>query len=289
MMTARLFGIELRRLIWRRVFWAAFLASVGVGAYLMWEGRPTEYDLYGQDLPPDLAHSGYLDVQVRLFGALSQNYTQTYMPVFIVPLFVGLSVAGSLAADRGRGYPNLVLIRGVSRARFLFAKATAMAVAAALAFFASCAVVFSISTFFYPWGVTAVLGDVNSVLARDPNALGPFTSLFLYSPLLHDLLTVGLLSLGAAALALSGLAVGTLVKNEYVASAVPFVIVLGGALVPGGALKFLGPDAYLDLWGYGGSSLAVSWPFIAQILYWSAFGTSCVAVSAVVFLRKEPD
>lgn len=218
-------------------------------------------------------------VAVELFGAFTNTGVAVYF--FVVPLVAGLVAAGSLAADRGCGYQYLIFARGISRTRYLLAKAAAMSVTAASATFASCVLVFAASAFFYRWRSTVV---------NEPSAqVGPFPDLFVAYPLLSDILVAGLLSLAAAALALTGMVAGTLVKNEYAAMAMPFLLTFGTGLIPGDRLETVQPDTYLELSGLYQATVAEPlWP-VAAPTYWLVFGAMAVAISVMLFQRKESD
>lgn len=220
------------------------------------------------------------DPQPKLFGAFSYLAFQNNL-VDLIPVFVGLTVAGSLAADRRRRYPALVLARGISRTRYLLTKAAAMAAAAGFGTFLSCALVFVAAAFFLPWG------PMIRPEYADRGSMGPYPGLLESYPLVNDVALAALLSLGAAALAMSGLAFGAMVANEFVAAAVPFVIFIGGTFVFRDDLLFLAPYTNLDLLtSYPYSLPPWAWSFTAPV-YWSVFACVCVATAAIIFLRKE--
>lgn len=249
----------------RTRFLVVVLMVAILGAYGMFQASP----LRGQGNWNATGSTG-------LFGAFSYYGAVTYW--FAGPLVAGVVASGSLAADRALRYPSLVLVRGLSRPWYLLAKATAMAVAAGLANFVSCVLVFAAASFFYPWGPLELSG-----------AFGPFPKLFAGQPLVHDLLMAGLLSLAAASLALRGLVAGAVVANEYVSAAIPFVLVLGSAFVLEGKMALISPYTYLDLVGTYPSQLPpVSWPLAAPV-YWLAFGVAAIVAGGAIFLRKEPD
>lgn len=276
----KLVSIEIRRLLSRKAVWLVVLLLASVLAYDLWQGRPLPGDLA---TPPS---QGPFDphvmdsVTIRLFGAISESGMTAAFYIF-APLMAGMVAAGSLAADRSRRYPALVLVRGVSRAQYLFAKAAGMAGAAGVSVFLSCALAFVAAAFIYPWGASTV---------NDPRLpASPFLELFRSYPLVHDLVLVALLSLATGSLALSGLAIGAVVANEYVAAATPFCVVIGGIFLLRGPLIVLGPETYLSLTeSYAGNLPQTLWPYAAPV-YWVAFGAVMIAVGMTIFLKKELD
>lgn len=266
-MTKKLFKVELKRMIWTKRFWFLVLATSILGAYPMFECSP-------------LGNTSLGGVEtMRLFGAFSYCGSTTY--AFVTPLLAGLVAAGSLAADRHTRYPILILVRSISRMKYLLVKSATMAVSAGFAVLASCALAFMASAFFYSWGATTI-NDRST-------AFGPFPSLLESSPLLYDIVFAVLLSLAAAGLALSGLIVGTLVANEYMAMATPFFLFAVSALAVGDRFAALSPSTYLWLQEDYIFHTPAEWLPFAAPLYWTTFGAICVALSAIIFLRKEPD
>lgn len=214
-----------------------------------------------------------------LFGAFSYFAISDSL-VLLIPVFVGVVVAGSLAADRRWQYPTLLLARGFSRSRYLLTKAVAMATVAGLGTFLSCALVFVGAALFLPWEPTGRPEYAES------GAMGPYPGLLASHPFANDVALAALLSLGAAALALSGLAFGAAVANEFVAAAVPFVLLVAGIFVFRGELLFLGPYTQLSLTSsYPYSLPRWAWAFTAP-LYWFVVALGCVGAAAL-FLRKE--
>ena len=255
--TTHLFRIEVGRMTRRWGFWAGVL----VLAVVSWSSMVRGF----QGVP----------IGRKLFGAFSYFAVQYNLPL-VIPVFVGVVVAGSLAADRRRRYPSLVLVRGISRVRYLFVKAAAMAFVAGSGTFLSFVLAFLGSALFLPWGPTTVRGS-----------RGPYPELLASHPFANDVVFMLLLSLGAAALALSGLVFGAVVANEYVAAAVPFVLVFSGIFLFRGPLSFLGPYTQLDLLqGYTYYLPRWAWSFTAPV-YWVVFILACVAVAAAIFVEKE--
>jgi ABC-type transport system involved in multi-copper enzyme maturation permease subunit len=211
-----------------------------------------------------------------LFGAFSYLAVGGLFATSLAA-FVGLVVAGSLAADRRRGYPRMVLVRGISRTRYLLTKAAAMAAVAGLGTLLSCLATFVVAAFFLPWE------PARGLASPDRLNMGPYPGLLEGHPLVNDLVLALLVSIGAGALALSGLAFGAVVANEFVAAAVPFALLVGGIYVfRAGSLLWLGPYTQLDLVGsYPYSLPQWAWPFTAPI-YWGVFALLCVAVAALL-------
>ncbi len=255
--TIRLFRIEVERMARRWSLWFGVL----VLAVVSWSSMVQGF----QGVP----------IGRKLFGAFSYLAVRDNLAI-LIPVFVGVVVAGSLAADRRRRYPSLVLVRGISRVRYLIVKAAAMALVAGSGTFLSFVLAFLGSALFLPWGPATGRGS-----------RGPYPELLASHPFANDLVLMLLLSLGAAALTLSGLVFGAVVANEYVAAAIPFVLVFGGLFLLQGPLSFLGPYTQLDLLqGYTYYLPKWAWSFTAPV-YWAIFILVCVAVAAAVFVKKE--
>lgn len=248
---------------WRRLFGTALLAATA-GGYNLYQNRP-------------LIGMGSTGDAVRVFGAFSYYGAEVF--VGIAPLVAGIAAAGSLAADRSLRYPALVMVRGVSRRQFVLAKATAMAVTAGLTTLMSCGLLLIFAALLFPWGSTELIGNYD---------VQPFPELFVEHPLLNDLVTAMALSLGAASLALSGLIVGALFANEYVAAAAPFLsVIVGGYMAGGGIAAIFSPYTYLDLQVTYSSVLPPSMLLFAAPLYWSAFAIVSLALGSFIFSRRE--
>lgn len=254
---ARLFRIEVGRMARRWSFWAGVMAL----AFISWSSMVQGF----QGVP----------IGRKLFGTFSYLAVRDNL-VILIPVFVGVVVAGSLAADRRRRYLSLVLVRGISRVRYLFVKAAAMTFVAGSGAFLSFVLAFLGAALLIPWGPTTVRGS-----------RGPYPELLMSHPFANDLVFMLLLSLGAAALALSGLVFGAVVANEYVAAAVPFVLVFGSLFLLRGPLTFLGPYTQLDLLqSYTYFLPRWAWSFTAPV-YWLVFILTCVAIAAAIFVKKE--
>jgi len=216
-----------------------------------------------------------------LFGAFSYLAIRDNL-VLMLPVFVGVVVAGTLAADMRRGYPRMVLVRGISRTQYLLTKAAATTSAAGLGTLLSCVAMFAVAALFLPWT------PAQGLAITDRPSMGPYPGLLESHPLANDLVLMLLVSFGAGALALSGLAFGALVANEFVAAGVPFVLVVGGVYVfRNRAVLWLGPYTQLDLASsYPYTLPPWAWPFTAP-LYWSVFALLCIAVAAALLRRAE--
>lgn len=256
---ARLFRIEVGRMARRWAFWLGVLVLAAIAWSNMVLGAASQ-----QKIP----------------GAFSYSAIQDNL-LFVLPVFVGVVIAGSLAADRRRGYPPLVLVRGISRTYYLLTKAASMFSVAMFGTFLSCALAFAVAAFFLPWAEAATSEYANR------GSMGPYPGLLANHPFTNDVVLAALFSLGAGALVLSGLAFGAAVANEYVAAAVPFVLFAGGIFVFRGALLFLGPYTQLDLMSsYTYSLPQWAWSFTEPV-YWCVFSFSCVTAAVVLFLKKE--
>lgn len=258
--TVNLLRVETQRMT-QGIFWVGVLALAVLGSSNMVFMAPSER---------------------KLFGAFSYSATGDGNGlVLLLPVFIGMVVAGSLAADRRRRYPTLVLTRGISRVRYLLVKGAAMAAVASFGTFAACALMFVVSALFLPWESMTPPRHV------DMASMGPYPDTLESHPFANDLALAALLAFGAGALALSGLMFGAAVANEYVAAAVPFVLLISGIFVFRGELLFLGPYTQLDLMSsYPYSLPRWAWSFTAPV-YWSLFAATCVGTAAAIFLKKE--
>lgn len=250
----RLFRVEVGRLVQRWVFGAGVVVLSGIAWSNMVLPASPEQPLAG-------TFSSF---------AFRDNF------VFALVVFTG-TVAGSLAADRRRNYPVLVLARGVSRGRYVCTKAAAMGTVAGLGVFSSCLLAFGAAAPFLAGGT-----------GRTVSPAGPYPGLLASHPLVNDVVLAVLVSAGAAGLVLTGLAFGSAVANEHVTAAVPVVVLIGGIFVfrtP--ALLFLGPYTQLSLaHSYTYALPRWAWAFTAPV-YWCVFAGVCVAAAVVIFTSKE--
>ncbi|SFD90486.1 hypothetical protein SAMN04487819_1059 [Actinopolyspora alba] len=261
-MMMRLLWCELWRLLLRYRFAVAVLLAGVVGAVVM------------VGMNPVAGSRGSL-YEIHVFGALSESFLGVY--AFLVPLMAGVAAAGSLAEDRARDYPQWILIRGVGAGRFLGVKAVAMFLTTVTAFLMSQLIVFCTATVVFPWGTTAPPVGAEHLLG---NHLAP--ELFVAAPAMHDLMLVAMLSVAAGVLSLTGLVVGALIANEYLAAAVPFLLVVGSALVLEGPARRLSPYTYLELDTSPGPGSTG-----AVLLYWGVLAVLTVAVATGLFVRRE--
>lgn len=276
MATSNLIVLELRRLILRPRFLLVLALMLGLSVYSIY--NELSYTVGG-------AH-----VQ----GALSLT-ANDWLPLTL-PLVVGVVAAGSLAEDRRRGYVPLVLARGVSRRQYLLAKGTAMSLSSALAIGIGCLVFLAIAALTLPAGRTP-FSDGSGIDAAGNEVIipaaqfypGPLPNLFAYSPFLNDLLSISMLMFAAGALALTGLIVGTIVPNEYVATATPFLLVVMALFVFTNGMDFIGLYTYIDIWIQYKSTLPAQVLGYAAFVYWLVFGLAMFATACWFFVRREID
>jgi hypothetical protein len=218
------------------------------------------------------------EMNLRVGGALGLGLSSgEYVLQVFIPLIAGVVSAGALAEDRAQGRTALVMARGLSCAQYLLARAVSMALAAAGATVVTCGAVLVISALVLPWGGSTTLDFV-----------GPVPAVFRVEPFMSDLITVLFLGIGAAGLAMTGVLVGVLVANEYVAAAVPLLVV-GFALFvfDSPPLAWVSPFTYVEL----GREYPVQVPevllFVAAPLYWALFAVVVVALALAVFRGRE--
>jgi hypothetical protein len=118
---------------------------------------------------------------------------------------------------------------------------------------------------------------------------GPVPYLFSYSPVLNDGLSILMVMLGAAALASTGLLVGVLIANEYLAAAAPFFLVLVGLFVLFNRADVLSPYTYLDVWIRYRSELPQGVLSYAIFIYWLVFSALVVGLADTLFVCHELD
>lgn len=289
-MLLRLFLLETRRLILSWRFIVALLILLAFSAYSLYSAsqqlaQEREYI----EANPSSAN-GALFAQ----GALTLRASQ-WLPL-TVPLVAGLAAAGSLAADRRRGYVPLVLARGVPRWQYMLAKGGAMATCAALSVISG-GLLFMLLAWLvllpgrapveqYLVGPTDAQGNIITLPLEQGSFPGPYPMLFAQSPLLNDLASLVLVSSGAAALALTGLIVSALVSNEYVAIITPFAVVLLGLLFFTVTADAISPYTYMEVW-YRYHSNVVNAPAFTPFAYWLLFGVVATGIGGVLFTRQE--
>lgn len=275
MMSLRLVWLEITRMLTQQRFWFALLVMLGLSLYSIWEQR-----------------SPTLTERTHRQGALSQ-LADDWLPL-TTPIVAGIVAAGSLAADRRHGYMSLVLARGVSRRQYLGVKAVAMVVSSALALLIGC-LMFFIIALALPAGRPPLTNGINGTRFSNQDASsalnipGPVPHLFRSSPILNDVLSVGMMMAAAASLSLIGLLIGVLVPNEYVAVISPLfaTIVSMFALLNFGNIFSL--FTYLDIWIWYRDHVPTTMLGYAAFLYWLLFGTLMLTVASILFTRRELD
>lgn len=274
-MIARLIFIETRRLVTQLRFGSALVLMLSLSIYSVY--RELAWTAGG-------AH---------IQGAISLAASD-WLPS-ATPLVVGVVAAGSFAEDRRRGYVPLVLARGISRRQYLLAKGTAMALTSALAMLLGCLIFVAIASVSLPAGRTPLTDGVGVDVAGNrviiPAAAyypGPVPQLFGYSPVLNDALSILIVMLGAGALASTGLLVGALIANEYIAAAVPLCLVFVALFALFNRADVLSPYTYLDVWNLY-RRLPRSILSYAVFIYWPVFSALVVGLAAAIFVRRELD
>lgn len=253
-MTARLISIETRRLVTRGRFWAMVGVAVAFGVFNLLDGG-------------DLAELRFSGSFVLAGGLAFQG---------VAPLIAGVVSAGALAEDRSRGFPALLMSRGLSRRRYLTAKAAAMALAAAAATLAACVLIVLAGA------VLLQRGESSS-----DTVTGPIPNLFVSSPFLNDLVAIAFLVLGTAGLAITGVLVGVLVSNEYVAAVVPFFVTVGAAFLIEGSATIISPFTYLDLGNEYTTDLPRSLLPVGAVVYWACFSAVTVVAGVAAARWRE--
>lgn len=256
-MTVRLISIEARRLVTRGRFALMVAVGAGVGVFNL------------LDYSDPLGFAGSFSVAGgEAFGELA-------------PLIAGVVSAGALAEDRMRGFPHLFMSRGLSRNRYVAAKAAAMALAAGAATLAACVLILV---------AAALLGIVQGGETTGAEGLsGPIPALLASQPLLNDVVGVGFLVIATAGLATSGVVVGALVANEYIATAIPFVVTIAAVFLipPIGWATLVSPYTYLELGREYAFVLPDSVLAVASPVYWACFALACVATGVAAAAWRE--
>lgn len=272
-MLHRLIWLETRRLITQYRFAVMLVVMLGLSIYQVYSER------------------SFTDGGARFEGAIAMAASD-WLP-FTTPLVVGVVAAGSFAEDRRRGYVPLVLARGFSRRQYIVAKGTAMALTSALAMLLGCLIFLVVAAV----GLLPGRTSFESFQRIDPSGQpllpvatfypGPIPSLFGYSPILNDMLSIGLVMLAAAALAMVGLLTGAIVANEYIAAATPFFLVLITMFAFVGWADALSLYTYLDMWiQYRNRMPRNTLPY-AILIYWPLFGFFIFSIADMLFTRRE--
>lgn len=250
-MTVRLISIETRRLVARGRFLLVVGVAAAFGVFNLLDSEP-----------------------LRFAGSFSAAGGLAFQGV--APLIAGVVSAGALAEDRSRGFPHLLMSRGLSRNRYLAAKAAAMALAAGAATLAACALILVAAAVLVPGGETG---------AESPT--GPIPALFASQPLLNDVVAIGFLVVATAGLATSGVVVGTLVPNEYLAVAAPFVVTIAALFLLSGSSALVSPFTYLELDREYVKVLPDSLLAVGNPIYWACFALTCVGTGAAAAAWRE--
>lgn len=253
-MTARLISVETRRLVVRGRFWVMVGVTAALGVF----------NLLDREALDSLRFSG----SFAMAGGLAFQG--------MAPLVAGVVSAGALAEDRSRGFPALLMSRGLSRRSYLAGKAVAMALAAGAATLVACLMILLAGALLLPGGETAA-----------PHPPGPIPSLFAAQPLLNDLVAIGFLVLATAGLATSGVLVGALVSNEYLAAAVPLAITIALLFLLSGSATVVSPFTYLDLGSEYVTVLPDSLLPVGGVSYWVCFTLAAVVAGALAARWRE--
>ncbi|NOK62613.1 MAG: hypothetical protein GFH27_549333n101 [Chloroflexi bacterium AL-W] len=233
-------------------------------------------------------------MELRVGGALTALGHMSTWLVLMIPLIVGVAVAGSLAVDRRHNYIPLILARGISRWQYFVVKALSMATAAMMAVLISCLLFLCMTALFAPFGNTIQFpgfgrSETGERIPRPPSYPGPLPQLARTAPFWNDVVAIGFLMLAGAALAMVGVVVSTFIANEYLALILPFAAVIGGIYVLRGPLEILQPVVYLELWSTYPRTVPSALLGYAAPLYWGVIGLLLFVVGSMVFLLREPE
>ncbi len=275
MRSVRLFNLEVHRLITRPRFWVMQALVLALG----WNSlsQLIQNNQTGQPL-----------LVLRLGGLLTALQAEWLW--LIIPILVGVAVAGSLAIDRRQYYLTFLLVRGIGRTRYFLIKAWAMACGAMISVLTSCLLILLLAACYVPVGNTVFLpGRGLDGRTLPPTLPGPLPALAATQPWMNDIAAIGMLVLASAALAMSGLAVSALIANEYLATAVPFVGTLAAIFVLRGPAEILQPMTHLNLWRVYPRLVPAEWQPYAAPLYWLCVGGVCFLIGLVVFTLQEAE
>lgn len=257
-MILRVFNLESRRFLLRPRLWAVVAVFTVASLYSLLHIRHSE---------------------ARVQGSITLIAGRWLR--FVIPAIVGGVAAGSLAEDRRLRYLPSLLTRGVTRTEYFLGKSLAMAISSGAVTLLGVGLFYIMAMVFLPPGAW--------VREPHPNFPGPVPELFQSNPFLNDLLSVMMLAIAASVLALLGVLSGTLVSNEYVASALPFIFVYAGAFALQDFAATLNPLVYVDVWRAYPHIVPSGWrPFMAFI-YWLVLGLGLELLSLLIFSLREVD
>lgn len=222
--------------------------------------------------------AGLVMSEARVLGSVTMIAGE-WLPL-VIPLVAGVVGAGMLAEDRRQRQVALVLARGISRRQYLLAKVAAMMTSSGLVTLLGLGLFYVAAVIFLPMGPWT--------RQPYPTFPGPVPELFQHNPLLNDLLMIAITTCAASVLALVGLLTGTLVPNEYVAMAAPFLLVILTAFGMQG-IDIINPFVYLDLQSHYARMAPLGGLYYRGFVYWAAAGALLVTASFVIFLRAELD
>lgn len=224
----------------------------------------------------DEIHDPWVAGMAQVQGALTLHRDALFFPV----IFVAGVVGSSLADEQRRGIALMSLSRGVTRSRYVLAKALGAAASGALLTAAGIACFYVLVAIRWPWGRVDV--ELHAPLA------GPVPALFRWSPLANDLLGASMIVAEGAALSTVAVLASTLTSNRYLVMATPLLLVLAGAVLNEEGVWAPGlPIIYLTLSGtYVHAIPAALQPF-AAFLYWAVFAVIFTAAARWIFARRE--
>lgn len=200
-----------------------------------------------------------------------------------LPVLVGLTSSGALAAELRVGFTELVRSRGLSRSYYVLTRAAATALTSLCMTWLAFGTFLLVAAVVLPWGNSEIVTEVPGALESLP---GPVPALFARNPLLNDLL--GLAMLGAASMGLSlfGLLSGVVSNSRYLAGAMPLVGYIFGTRFFVGPLRSLNPGRFLDVFISYRDVPQGAQPW-AGFAYWIGLGGILTLLSIAVFKYRE--
>ncbi len=191
--------------------------------------------------------------------------------MILLPLAAGVWAADLLALDRSTGFIVVLLSRSGSRAKYVLAKAVAMALVVAMGTGLVYALTFLVAAVRFPlWPATPA--DGASLFAGE---------VFRAHPLGYVLLRWALHALAATALAWTGLPASLYIRLPYAVSALPLGVCLAITylLVP---VESAGPWVPLAM-----IYMRAQTPPATVVAYWACLAVAALALTLLLFRRHD--
>lgn len=274
----RLSAIEIKRIVWHK----NFVLVIGVMFCLACYGL---FRFVSPGGPPGLlGFASIAGIDTALNG-----------------LVAGIASASALAVDTQAGFMGLVLTRNVRRRDYILHKATAIFAVATLATLLRYLLLLGMSAIVLPWDVPALncatqdAGVWNcSLRPLPPNNLdmapGPFPSLFLSHPVLHDVVLILMTAFGTGIFALMGMLIAICGGNAYLAIAIPIVLPFFQRFLMYNLPDWLKPTEMLDFYlpgMYFRMLPGLEYRFFIWLAYWLGLAAVLIGLSLFIAEKRE--